>query len=208
MTEKQRVFVSLLICLLFMIGFISAQEDAEGGKDHPLFTRMPGFYIDNYNEKEFDYQTFWDEEDNDYTVEGHSYVIDYILKDDAKAPSALQIIKNHTNAITQIGGDVLYMNPDAGAAHMSVKKNGGEIWVKIECSTDGDYYTMVIVEKGTMAQEVVADPEALANSIHQTGHVAVYGIYFDSGSTELKPESEEAMQQIAALLKSVRYKPS
>jgi hypothetical protein len=30
-----------------------AQNDAEGSRDHPLITRMPGYYIDSYRTEEF-----------------------------------------------------------------------------------------------------------------------------------------------------------
>lgn len=31
-----------------------AQDDAEGRKDHPLFNRLPGFYIQNCGSRQFD----------------------------------------------------------------------------------------------------------------------------------------------------------
>ena len=40
-----------------------------------------------------------------------------------------------------------------------------------------------------MAQDVVADAAALANDIRANGHAAVYGIYFDTGKSTIKPES-------------------
>jgi len=36
---------------------------------------------------------------------------------------------------------------------------------------------------------VTVDAKALANDIARTGHVSVFGIYFDSGKSDLKPES-------------------
>jgi outer membrane protein OmpA-like peptidoglycan-associated protein len=41
----------------------------------------------------------------------------------------------------------------------------------------------------------------MAKEIAQSGHVALYGIYFDTNSAELKPESDAALQEIASLLK-------
>jgi outer membrane protein OmpA-like peptidoglycan-associated protein len=42
----------------------------------------------------------------------------------------------------------------------------------------------------------------MGNDINATGHVAVYGIYFDSGKSLIKPESAQAIAEIAKLLKS------
>jgi outer membrane protein OmpA-like peptidoglycan-associated protein len=49
---------------------------------------------------------------------------------------------------------------------------------------------------------VVADAAAMGNDIRSTGHVSVYGIYFDTGKSTIKPESDAAIAEIAKLLKS------
>jgi outer membrane protein OmpA-like peptidoglycan-associated protein len=51
-----------------------------------------------------------------------------------------------------------------------------------------------------MKQDVVANAEVWANDLKATGHAAVYGIYFDTGSAAVKPESEPALQEVAKLL--------
>ena len=53
-----------------------------------------------------------------------------------------------------------------------------------------------------MAQDVVANAEVFSNDIRTTGHAAVYGIYFDTGKSTIKPESAAAIAEIAKLLKS------
>ena len=53
-----------------------------------------------------------------------------------------------------------------------------------------------------MAQDIVANAEALASDIRTTGHAAVYGIYFDTGKSTIKPESAQAIGEIAKLLKA------
>ncbi len=47
---------------------------------------------------------------------------------------------------------------------------------------------------------VTVNAEALATDIAKTGHVAVYGIYFDTGKAEVKSESEPVLKEIAKLL--------
>jgi outer membrane protein OmpA-like peptidoglycan-associated protein len=63
-------------------------------------------------------------------------------------------------------------------------------------------YRLNIVEKAIMKQEIVANAEAMGNDINSTGHVALYGIFFDSGKSEIKPESDSALVQISKLLLS------
>jgi OOP family OmpA-OmpF porin len=48
---------------------------------------------------------------------------------------------------------------------------------------------------------VTVDAAAMAKGIAATGHVAVYGIYFDTDKAELKPESAPTLKEIAGLLK-------
>ena len=48
---------------------------------------------------------------------------------------------------------------------------------------------------------VTVDAAAMAKDIAQTGHVALYGILFDTNKADVKPESHRALQEIAALLK-------
>lgn len=50
---------------------------------------------------------------------------------------------------------------------------------------------MVTVDAATMAKEVAS-----------TGHVALYGIYFDTNKSDLKPESGPSIEEIAKFLKS------
>jgi OmpA-OmpF porin, OOP family len=50
---------------------------------------------------------------------------------------------------------------------------------------------MVTIDAPTMAKEVAA-----------TGHVALYGIYFDTNKSDIKPESGPAIEEIAKFLKS------
>jgi len=50
---------------------------------------------------------------------------------------------------------------------------------------------MVTVDAGTMAKEVAA-----------TGHIALYGILFDTDKTDIKPESVAALDEIAKFLKA------
>ena len=47
---------------------------------------------------------------------------------------------------------------------------------------------------------VKVDADALASEIDRTGHASIYGIYFDTDKAAVKPESEQALGEIAKLL--------
>jgi OOP family OmpA-OmpF porin len=196
---KKQLFSMLL--LLAGITSLFAQEDAEGSKDPAMFTRMPGFYIYNYQDLQFNKYDFQVSTDKTESVEGHYININYYLKDGLQAPSGLQIIRNYTNAIKKIGGQVVYEWEDGGTQYVTLKvtKNGQEVWAQVNGGGNGMYF-VYIIEKEAMKQDVVADASSLANSIKESGKVALYGIYFDTGKSTLKPESQSTLKEISKLL--------
>jgi OmpA-OmpF porin, OOP family len=190
-----------IVCLsLPTVGVaLSKQPDAEGAKDPPLFNRMPGYYIQRYEEKDFDTRNFLVQE-KEVSVEGHLYSIRYSKQPEAKEASRIQILRNYENAVTKIGGTVLKSDSD-GSSYMKLVKDGKEIWVHVDAYITSEY-SVHIVEKGSMAQTIVANAEVFSNDIKATGHTAVYGIYFDTGKSVVKPESETALGEIGKLLKA------
>jgi OOP family OmpA-OmpF porin len=195
-------FIGLLLLSLSGFAPLIAQEDTEGSKDPVLFTRMPGFYIYRYDDLQFDKYEFPVSSQKTQAVEGHSLFIIYWIKDNVQQPSALQIIRNYTNAIKKIGGQLIYEYEDGGSQNVVLKlvKDGKETWAYVYAA--GNTYNINIIEKEAMNQDVVADASSMARSIMETGKVAVYGIYFDTGKSTLKPESQPTLQEIAKLLKA------
>lgn len=60
-----------------------------------------------------------------------------------------------------------------------------------------------IIESKTMdTGMVVVDAEAIGNGIDATGHIAIYGVLFDTDSAEINPESSPILTEIATLLQS------
>jgi outer membrane protein OmpA-like peptidoglycan-associated protein len=195
---------NLLVSLWFLLGiFIPAiaQSDAEGSKDPALFTRMPGFYIGQYDDNQFDRYDFQISSEKTQAVEGHYLTITYYLKENTQAPSPLQVVRNYTNAIKKIGGQLVYEFEDGGYQNVILKlvKNGKETWAHVS-SAENDIYTVYLVEKESMNQDVVADASNMEGSIKETGKVALYGIYFDVAKAIVKEESQPSLQEIAKLL--------
>jgi len=68
---------------------------------------------------------------------------------------------------------------------------------------DTVYASLHVVESKEMETDKVAvDADAIGKGLDAEGHIAIYGIYFDSGSDTLKPESDEALGEIAKLMKA------
>jgi OmpA-OmpF porin, OOP family len=196
----------ILFSLLLMAAGIApllAQEDQEGCKDPALFTRMPNFHIYRCEDKQFDKFEFRVSSEKNQTIEGHFLYVNYYLNDNAQTPGGIQVVRNYTNAVKKIGGQIVYEYDDGGIeiSTMKLVKNGAEVWAVVSAGGNG-MYTINIIEKEAMKQDVVADANSMAGSIKETGKVALYGIYFDTGKSVLKPESQGTLEQISNLLKA------
>jgi OOP family OmpA-OmpF porin len=196
---NHKIVLLLLVLLAGSSGFAQDETDVKGSLDHSLFTRMPGYYISDYEIKEFDKFTSSYLSGQDENWEGRVTRLAYHIKTGAKQASMLQIARNYENAVQKIGGKILVS--EGRVVEGKIEKNGGVTYVHVEAFNDGRNYDVIVVEKGAMKQDVVADAAALSSSIAATGKAAVYGIYFDTSKAVVKPESTPALEEITKLLK-------
>ena len=189
------LFLFLTTCLCAGAG----EPDAAGCSDHPLFTRMENMRITQCKTVKFDSFKFKTGKGTEAAVEGKRFDIKYKIHDGNEYPGALAIIRNHQQAITKIGGTVLF--EDARYTWLKIVKDGKEIWAQVDTAW-GKGYMLTIIEKQAMAQEVTASAELFQSGLNASGHVEIPGIFFDSGKSVLKPESEAAVAEIARLLQA------
>jgi outer membrane protein OmpA-like peptidoglycan-associated protein len=180
--------------LAAQLGF--AQVDRQGCEDHPLLTRPEGFFIEGCKDQEFSSAKF-DTTDGRKEIEGHLVSVSYRRPATAPAMSGLEIIRNYTNAITAIGGEVTYEGKYS--ASMKVVVDDREVWVRVMPGGQRSY-RLDIVEVQGMQQQVVADAAALLADLDRVGHTVLRGIFFDTDKSVVKPESSAALSEIAKLL--------
>jgi outer membrane protein OmpA-like peptidoglycan-associated protein len=139
--------------------------------------------------------------------------------------SVLEIYRNYESALQEAGFQKLFScrgwTECGGAQTMKIKGWGGcpgdsdaycGAW-KLARS-EGSVYLMLAVESSstgvffiepkamqTGQVQITATAAALAGDISRQGHAAVYGIYFDTGKAEVKPDSDAALKVMADLLK-------
>ena len=194
------ISTTILLCLLATTLY-AAQTDNAKCKDHPLFTRMPGSYIYNCDHKQFDGRDFVMGKGQTIHVEGQLWWMTYYPQSDLKSkPSELQIRRNFENAIVKQGGTLVGTATNKKQIY-KLNKDGKEIWIELWAEFTGKY-GFTIIQKEAMAQDIVADAKVFSNDIRTTGHAAVYGIYFDTGKSNIKPESAQAITEIVKLLNS------
>jgi OOP family OmpA-OmpF porin len=195
----------LFLCLTSLNPALAAKDpnDIPGSKDPDIFSRMPGFKITSYEALEFDRYEFKTGSDKTEKVEGRRTFAAYTANDGITHPSGLQVIRNYVNAAKALGGGQIYEYEDGGTQYSVIRitKGDKEVWAEVSGANNG-MYNVQMVEIQLMKQDVVANADALSGSIKETGRVAVYGIYFDTGKADLKPVSDPALAEIVKMLKA------
>jgi outer membrane protein OmpA-like peptidoglycan-associated protein len=202
----------------------SAEELA---KDHPLLNRYPGAKLHsfrNVDHERIDLIPAPNAPDqNPITLEGdlsrHYY---YINK-----ASTLKVFENYQQALVRGGFSILSqcreeecgtkeqqekfrkrINHSSGSMvnpnYLLAKKNGqnGDIYVSI-LLTALDYvqvHQTVMRTKALVTDLVTVNSEQLHQQLEMDGKALIYGIYFDTGAANIKPESKPALDAIAELL--------
>ena len=138
------------------------------------------------------------------TKEGTKTTIryDFNAESGQQKPSVLQILRNYESASKKIGGTTVFLNTGEAIAVFKILKNGKEVaWIKLECggNDSNDFYVLYIVELAAMNQEITSTD--MLTALNTDGHISLY-INFETGKSEVKPESQPTVDQIVELLKA------
>jgi outer membrane protein OmpA-like peptidoglycan-associated protein len=100
-----------------------------------------------------------------------------------------------------------YWGPDHEIHYLSAKlgRPEGDAYVSLVVDNQGGDFRpnveLYVIEVKPMESGLITvDAASLANDINRTGHASVYGIYFDTGKADVKPESDATLKEIAKLL--------
>lgn len=198
MSGMKRVLLSVVCLLLLLSGSAMASNDKPGCVDYPLFpTRMPAYWLSDCTSKDFDQYEFFTTKGPKHREEGKFTLLTYRIDDRKNEQSGLAVVRNYENALKKIGGTIAAIEPQR-RVNGKVVVDGREFWVEAE--KGNGLIWLRIIEKTTMRQHIVADAASFGNDLKSTGHVAVYDIYFDTGKSVVKPESDAALDEIAKLL--------
>ena len=203
--------------------FITSPRSATAQDNgHPLITPYEGSFVENQEVKEFDEQQLvickvqHDGTVKTEKIEGKVTRVDYRDPDNR---SSLERMRNYEQALKKAGFEIIYhcskeecgpeiqiesigyYPPERYIAAL-LKRREGNVWVGVFVA-GGPWTKIRVVEEkpmGTGMEKVTVD--FLKTSILKDGHVAVYGIYFDTGKSDIKSESAETLAEIAKLLQS------
>jgi len=189
---------AITVCLA-ALSSMAAGADSAGCKDSKLLSRLPGCEIAYCSKSDFDAEELTISTTADPRtkhVEGKIEKIRYTCDN----KSALQVSRNAEQALRGAGYTIDFTGYDVPNHYVTAHK--GPQWVAVEAGemTGSCAYNLTTVLTGEMTQEMTSDADAWAAEINKSGHVAVYGVEFDTGKATLKPESEKVLSQVLALL--------
>ena len=215
-----KIQISALVFIFALVVFNSLCFSQNEG--HPLITAYEGSYIESQEVKEFDEQQLViSQVQQDGTVktkklEGKVTKIDYRDPDNR---SSLERMRNYEDALKKGGFEIIYncnkeeCGPEIQLESIGyfpperyltafLKRDEGNVWIGVFVS-EGPWTKIRVVEEKPMETGLVkVTADILKINILKDGHMAVYGIFFDTGKSNIKPESLETLTEIAALLKN------
>jgi OOP family OmpA-OmpF porin len=206
-----------LLAILFLAPIAKAQNEG-----HPLIKGFEESVIENQEVKQFDEQELVigkvqdDGSVKTIMLEGKITKIDYRDPDDR---SSLERMRNYEQALKKAGFEIKFKcdkeecGPEIGIETIGYypperyltafqKRKEGNVWIGVFVKAGPWTQIRVVEEKPMETGMVKVTAEVFKSNILKDGHAAVYGIYFDTGKSVIKQESDETIKEIAALLKT------
>ena len=222
----------LAFSLLDTSGALAQRGDVAGSRDYPGIGRFAGSVITGYRVKDFDSMRlqgapFKDgKPTDDQRLEGR---ITRIAYRSGPGPSLLEVSRNFENQLAKAGFETLLAcDTDACGGIPFTEAIDAlpipEMWVDgfnfryyagrkaegqrqtfaavlVSKNNEEIYAQLVVAVIGAMENKMV-DAAAMAKGLGEKGHIALYGIYFDTDKAVIKPESRPTLDEIAKLLRA------
>lgn len=225
-----RKLLLIALLPLFATETLAQARDVAGARDYPGIGRFGGSVITGYVMKNFDAVRVQaapfkeGKAQDERRLEGRITRIAYKT---GTGPSILEVARNFEQQIEKAGyTTLLRCDTDAcgGGAFVErvdvlpipmmwadgfnfhyfaghKKSDSGETYVSLIVSSNNNeiWAQLTVAELGAMENKMV-DAAAMAKGIQEKGHIALYGIYFDTDKATLKAESRPALDEIAKFL--------
>ena len=206
--------------------------DVAGSRDYPGIGRFKGSIITGYEVKDFDAARLQAAAFTDgkparpLKLEGRITRIAYRT---APGPSIVEVSRNFEAQLAKAGFETLVacdvdacggipfseavdglpaplmwvdgFNYHYYAAHKA--EGGRDTYTSVLVSKNNDdiYALLVVAQVGGMDDKMI-DAAAMVKGLGDKGHIALYGIYFDTDKAVVKPESKPTLDEIAKMLRA------
>jgi outer membrane protein OmpA-like peptidoglycan-associated protein len=206
-------------------------RDVAGARDYPGIGRFKGSIITGYRVKDFDAARFQAAPFKDgkpadpRKLEGRITRIAYRTN---PGPSILEVSRNFETQLEKAGFEKLIScdADDCGGIpfaeaidvlpipmmwldgfkyhYYAAKKTDGsrETWASIAVSeNNGHIHAQLVMAVVGAIENKMVDAAQMKKGLGEKGHIALYGIYFDTDKAVIKPESKPTLDEMAKLLR-------
>ena len=225
------LILALGFALVVSASALAQTRDVAGSKDYPGIGRFGGSIVTGYQVKDFDASrlqaaAFKDGKATDARrLEGRVTRIAYRTN---PGPSIVEVSRNFETQLAKAGFETLLACDTEACGAIPFTENidllpipqmwidgfdyhyysgrkaegGRETYAAVVVSQNNGQITaqLTVTQIGDIANKMV-DAAAMAKGLGETGHIALYGIYFDTDKATLKPESKPTLEEIAKLLR-------
>ena len=222
----------IVLSVLQGAGALAQQRDVAGARDYPGIGRFAGSVITGYQVKDFDATRLQaapfenGKSTNERRPEGHITRIAYRTN---PGPSILEVSRNFESQLTRAGFETLVacdtdvcggipftesidalpipqmwvdgFNYRYYAGRKAEGKRETYVTVLVSKNNDEIYAQLVVAVIGAIENKMINAGE-MAKGLREKGHIALYGIYFDTDKAVIKPESRPTLDEIAKLLRA------
>jgi outer membrane protein OmpA-like peptidoglycan-associated protein len=224
-------FALLLAPSLITGNLNAQTRDVAGSRDYPGIGRFKGSSITGYRVKDFDAARFQAAPFKDgkpadpRKLEGRITRIAYRTN---PGPSILEVSRNFETQLEKAGFEKLIScdADDCGGIpfaeaidvlpipmmwldgfkyhYYAAKKTDGsrETWASIAVSeNNGHIHAQLVMAVVGAIENKMVDAAQMKKGLGEKGHIALYGIYFDTDKAVIKPESKPTLDEMAKLLR-------
>ena len=195
----------LLAFLVVMVCLLAGSAWAEGEKSDFIFGKMKSYTLSDQQIKDYEALTVKmpKAESTEYeekTIEGKYVCTRYQFSAEATDPSTLQVLRTYENAVTKLGGTILYKDDHRFDAHFT--KDGKEYYMVLGVYNSGNIFDIEIVEPAELEEVLdILDSNAIVDALQTKGQISLY-INFDSGKATIKPDSKSVIDEVVKALQS------
>ncbi|MEK8031083.1 OmpA family protein [Ideonella sp. DXS29W] len=188
---------------------VAAPAWAEGGKDHPLLSRVAGTELLDQSVTQF--AVVKPDVAGELvkgapaSFEGRVTRTDYGVLE-GSSPGEIKIYRSYVAAVKKLGGRPLNGGVDAHdpmslvtGSHVFTLSAAAKPPVAVLDIKNASNYRLTIIEPEALEEAVTAGQ--MASQIKKTG-VATLHINFDTGKSDLKSDGQAAVKEIAAMMKA------
>lgn len=205
----------------------AAEGDVPGSADHPLIGRFEGSVISGYDARDFDEYRFvtgpGGEDAEGGNIEGRVTRIAYRT---GPGPSIAEVARNLRLAFEAADMEIVFActDDDCGGTAFAYAMdtlpipqmnfdsfnyryiagrlgNPGTTYATAFVSqNNNEIYAQVTVVEVEALQNRIISAEELASGLAEAGHIALYGVYFETDSARLREDSRPTLDEMGALL--------